>query len=953
MACLCLSTIVLGNNGPENKSTTGNFSLPKGITEKDYLKGTVIFRLKDEFRSHAGPNEISISQLMEVLNEAGLTQLKKLFPSARIPLTEKNAMGQPMADISLIYQAKFSASENVLKVVNGLISTGKVKYAEPKYIYRSHFTPNDPNFTNAGQYFINKIKCDSAWDVNTTTARGDTNVVIGIIDTGTDWDHPDLAGNLKINYADPIDGTDNDADGYTDNYRGWDMADNDNNPTVSPFSSHGSHVSGCADARTNNSTGVAGPGFNCKFMAVKAAEDSDPDAYLTAGYEGITYAAEHGCHIINCSWGGDGSGNLGQDVVQYATVNLGAVVFASAGNDGQLKNTYPASYNYVYNIAATNNIDKKASFSNFGYTVDMSAPGQNIYSTQANNTYATNSGTSMASPIAAGAAGIVKSFYPGYNGQQVAEKLRVTCDNVDPLQSASHQQKIGKGRVNLYRALTTNPPSVRMINIQPDDFNDHMFVVGDTVRVLGDFFNYLDPTSNLTVTLTTTATAVTILNSTINVGVLGTLGTFNTNSNPFSFKINPTAPANASILFKINFSDGSYTDLQYLQVVVNVDYINITINDVKTTNTSKGSLGYNADGQQQGLGFAYQDSGMMYEAGLMIGISGKVVDNIRGATGGSVDADFVKQNVIQQDDPSPISDFDLSGSFTDNGAAVADRVGVTVKHRSFAWDSLPFRKFVMFQYNIVNSSTSNPVANLYAGIFADWDITEKTYESNFGEWDPVTRMGMVYNTGSGLWAGTKLLSHEGDSNCYNIDNITGGGGGVDVTNGYTTALKFQTLSTTRTNAGSGSGNDILNVVSAGPINLSAGDSAMVAFALVAGSNEAELKSNAAEAQVLYDFLFPYVPDQVGEVSYADFRMKAFPNPAKNFTEVWAFAEKGGTMQVRVSDIAGKIVFSSNQEVQTSEWNRIFIPLENVTSGMYLVEVLQAGKVLSEKLLVTE
>ena len=143
-----------------------------------------------------------------------------------------------------------------------LYNTDEVEYAQPKYIQKVEFTPNDPSYTgNSGQYFINKIQCPAGWDIQ----KGDTNVVIGIVDSGTDWDHPDLAANVKLNYLDPIDGVENDGDGYIDNYRGWDLAGadynvvvGDNNPMImGSNNSHGSHTSGDACGVTNNGTGVA------------------------------------------------------------------------------------------------------------------------------------------------------------------------------------------------------------------------------------------------------------------------------------------------------------------------------------------------------------------------------------------------------------------------------------------------------------------------------------------------------------------------------------------------------------------------------------------------------------------------------------------------------------------------------------------------------------------------
>jgi serine protease len=118
----------------------------------------------------------------------------------------------------LIYVVKYNSGRSIEEAVNEIYATGEVEYAQPKYIQKVAFTPNDPSL--AQQYYINRIQAIAGWDVQ----QGDTNVVIGIVDSGIDWDHPDLAANIKINYADPINGADDDGDGYVDNYRGWDFA---------------------------------------------------------------------------------------------------------------------------------------------------------------------------------------------------------------------------------------------------------------------------------------------------------------------------------------------------------------------------------------------------------------------------------------------------------------------------------------------------------------------------------------------------------------------------------------------------------------------------------------------------------------------------------------------------------------------------------------------------------
>src|SRR6185369_9135626 len=125
--------------------------------------------------------------------------------------------------LTTIFEIKYSASLNIEDAINKLIPENVFEYVEPRYTAHIDYSPNDPSKTNSGQYFLTKIQAYGAWDIT----KGDTNVVIGIVDSGTDWDHPDLAANIKYNYKDPIDGLDNDGDGHVDNFHGWDISDND------------------------------------------------------------------------------------------------------------------------------------------------------------------------------------------------------------------------------------------------------------------------------------------------------------------------------------------------------------------------------------------------------------------------------------------------------------------------------------------------------------------------------------------------------------------------------------------------------------------------------------------------------------------------------------------------------------------------------------------------------
>lgn len=910
----------------------GVFRMPKGVTASDYTPQTIIIKIKPNLRNSCSISTIANSAFLASASKLGAVTIKKIFPNHEAPAQERNAHGQKLADLSLIYEIKYTSPVNIEKAINAILQSGTVVYAEPRYIYHLNYNPNDPS--TGTQYFLTKIQAYTAWDIS----HGDTNVVVGIVDSGTDWDHPDLQSNIKLNYNDPINGIDDDGDGYTDNWRGWDMSENDNNPMIDN-SDHGSHVSGCAAAVTDNGVGVASPGFNCRFLPVKCA-DAQSTTTIDHGYEGITYAADHGCSVINCSWGGPGGGQMGQDVITYAAINKGALVCASAGNSSADEANYPASYDYAFNVASTNSSDLKSSFSTYNYSVDVCAPGSNIFSTLYNNTYASMSGTSMASPICAGGAALVKSMNPTYTGLQVGEQLRMTADNIYTGGNLTYLNKLGTGRINLYRALTETPISVRYENIAITDGNDEAFVIGDTMSISGDVVNYLAPTTNLTAVLSTVSGGgfVTILSNTITPGAMATLASINNSANPFTVKINAGTPQNSVVGFKLTFTDGTYTSSQFFSITVNVDYINITINDVWTTVTSKGKLFYNSDQQAEGLGFTYLGNNLVYDGGLMIGRTAAVSDVIR--DGGVWDQDFVSAQVVQKVIPSVKSEFDLYGKFNDNAAATQLKVLVT--HQAYAWSTTGNRKYVIVEYSIKNTGTSS-LNTIYAGIWADWDIMN--FANNKADIDNGRKLGYCFSTDvGGLYAGVKVLT-AAPHKIYSIDNLNGGSGGVDIVTDYTSAEKFTTLSTNRNTAGgAGTGNDVCQSVSTGPFTLAVNDSVVVAFAILAGDDLNDLQISADSAQIKYDGFTSLIKNP----ELAENILNLYPNPAKgNLLISYTANTHSGSIEL-INPLGQKV---QTVDLQKQVSGLISIDVSHFEKGVYICRYTSNGVTVNKKVVI--
>lgn len=325
-----------------------------------------------------------------------------------------------------------------------------VKWAQPNYIYTGdprEFTPNDPSYPS--QYHHTLMQNNLAWN----TTLGSSNVIIAITDDGVSLGHSDLAPNIWVN-SDEIagNGIDDDNNGFIDDRNGWDFSDGDNDPNPGGSAAHGTHVAGIAGARTNNANGVAGTAGGATIMPIRfiGGANAWTSTLIAASWR---YAVDNGAKIISDSYNIDSF--VGDSIftagLQYV-YDHGVLHFNSAGNSSTL-NPVRQAFDQTLLVVNTNSSDTKASTSNYGWGMDITAPGENIYSTIPGNNYAFNSGTSMASPNAAAAAALIWSVHPTWTRDQVAAQLIGTADNLDAL-NPSYAGLLGPGRANSYRGVT-------------------------------------------------------------------------------------------------------------------------------------------------------------------------------------------------------------------------------------------------------------------------------------------------------------------------------------------------------------------------------------------------------------------------------------------------------------------------------------------------------------------
>jgi serine protease len=348
--------------------------------------------------------------------------------------------------LNRIFRLTLTDPYQVDAVIKSLSDLESIEYAEKVALIKKTLTPNDPDFNSSTQWALFQIGAQSAWNLGT----GDANVVVAIVDDAVEITHSDLSPIIWTNSGEIAgNGIDDDGNGYIDDVNGYDVANMDNDPNPDgPAYDHGTHVAGISGAATNNGNGIASIGYNLSIMAVKSTNSA---SVVSNGYDGIVYAVNSGADVINMSWGGSGSSSTAQSIIDFAYTN-GIVCIAAAGNDDVSTQFYPAAYNNVISVASSTFGDAKSGFSNYGSWIDITAPGSAIWSTVPGNSYAIKQGTSMASPMVAGLAGLLLSLNPGLNPDDVESCIRSTADNIDGA-NPSYIGDLGDGRINALAAM--------------------------------------------------------------------------------------------------------------------------------------------------------------------------------------------------------------------------------------------------------------------------------------------------------------------------------------------------------------------------------------------------------------------------------------------------------------------------------------------------------------------
>lgn len=909
-----------------------------GVT---YRSNELIIKLKEQPAADSKGNIDLKSGLLVDFSQFEPRSARFLMPHLRE--TESGGIGNI---IDLTYDSDIDPIIAAAKIMN----LPYVEWAEPRFVYETDFTPNDPNF--ASQWNLSKINAAAGWDIT----QGSPSVIIGIVDTGVDHLHSDLNANIWVNPGEvPDNGVDDDGNGFIDDNIGWDFGGLDGTPDNDPREDqpdHGTHVAGIAGAVTNNGNGIASIGFKSKIMAIKTSQNNDRSPtsgqpYIIYGYEGIIYAADNGAKIINTSWGGGGYSILGQETIDYA-LSKGSLVVGAAGNSGLNTAHYPSGYKGVISVGSTNQTDSRSGFSNYGITVDVMAPGEAIFSTWQSNGYISIQGTSMASPLAAGLAALIAAQFPGYTPLQIGEQLRVTTDDISS-QNPGYDGLIGSGRINAPNALqNSGAKSVRIQNIQFTDANtgnnNGVFEPGETIEIRVAWKNYLAPTSNLTVSVQSSSPHISIVNGSFNAGGIGTLGTTNNYASPFTFTISNSAPEDTEVELYFSYTDGGYSDYEWGETTLNQTYATQFGNNIALTITGLGTQAFNDyPDNLQGEGCTYDGSGnLLFEGALMIGQNvARVSDCARGNNQSAQRRDFGNEKPFLLRIPGLRADVEGEAFFNDEPAGI-NRIGVGVKLYSYSFGSQADEDYLILKYAIKNTKGSQ-IDDIYIGLFYDWDLGN----SDKAEYDNTGNFGYTYHMGGNpdMYMGVALLSHT--SYGYWAIQNNGQDGGFGIYDGFSDPEKYESLSSGlgKTTAGPG---DVSQVVSAGPFTLAPDEEIVVAFAVAGGYSLEELRTAVSTARTKYLTVSSVEDETVLSETPVDFNLaQNYPNPFNPVTTISYSIPEASHVSLTVYDVAGNEVAELVNGTRTAGAHLVRYDASELASGIYFYR-LQTGSYIANK-----
>ncbi len=689
-------------------------SLTQAQPSPDAVPGVLIVKYKEGHAKTGLPSHLQVVSVRPAFPILEHNHLRKRMPSS-------------VTALKRIHRVYYNAPIDPAEAARSAATVSSVEYAEPLYPRVPYGertrVPNDPLFEKSS--YLRRMKLPEAWDI----VKGeDSDVTIAIIDQGTNWRHEDLFANVWTNPGEiPDNQIDDDRNGYVDDVHGWDFPESSNDPSPNQgniIEYHGTFVTGISNAVADNNVGMAGSSWNAKFIPINT--NCKFGGLLCYTSEGILYAAMVGADIINGSYGASTYSRSEEEVIQAAT-DLGSLVIIAAGNQGYgqvSRRQYPGGLQTTLTVCGLAPYSDLNIY-NYGYSIDVCAPGIGVLTATADGNYEDDArGTSFAAPIVSGIAALVKTKFPDMTPFQIREQIRATADNIDGANDPSFSGRLGRGRVNAYRAVTeTDAVSVRLTDWTLTDTNgDGRYDPQERVTVEATFVSYLSDVDRLTILWGVNEDEVILEAGQVsNVGPIKSGESFNT-----TLSFTPT----------VNVPYKSFVFIEPIvlttrgDIVSGGDAVPLIVNDAQVVQvhdgsntifsvTSEGNLGW-VDYSflsrtdylgELGSGIIFSDKNIQirYEAGLVVGRQGKVASSVFETRAGfAQNQDFEPATRLYSWEcgqrPS-----------CSNVELVSERVDVTVVQETLV-DPL-LEDIILIRY-FLDNPTNQAISGIHAGIYA-------------------------------------------------------------------------------------------------------------------------------------------------------------------------------------------------------------------------------------------
>ncbi len=807
-----------------------------------------------------------------------------------------------------------------------------VEVAEPFYIPKvcGEYIPNDEHLGR--QKMLNTIKAFEAWDIS----RGDSEVVIAVSDVGVMQDHEDFVNAFWLNKGEiPSNDIDDDNNGYIDDYHGNNFSFMDDSSSAddvnNDFNGHGTAVAGIAGATSDNEIGVCGVGFNCKIFPMKTAIIGRSG--IPYGYESIIYAANMGFEVVNVSWGGFNYSCINESIIRYA-VESGVCVVAGAGNSSNTRRFYPATYPGVLAVGVSNANDIVDDMNNFGEGVHIFTPANDNYTTYNGGVYGRMGYTSGASPIAAGAAGIIKAYRPELGPLQIQELMKAASDDIQ--HRNPNREGWVQGRLNLLKALETEPfsiPGILVIEsgLYDKDGNEVKHIQkGDTIELRILFSNELGAAKNVDFSISVLADtvrdadsnklhSVELLTEQINGIDIPRESQFMLEGIWFT----AIRDVNPEWFVRLDMDAGDTKYFRLVRIRSHLDYEQFENSRLSVTVGNNGTIAFTDPPENNyGEGFNFENyCSLIYAGGLIVSNGNdKAYANVYG---GNFELETDKKFSLPEDSTLILSDESLT--FT-------EKIGIKIiQDVSFPLGDKPC---IRFDFTIENKS-GGILDSLAIAQFMDWDISDD-YKNNLTEdisyilplpsVDESAFAAKIFNPDASISAGVVVKTFQPDAEIYfssfTTDFLAEGFSKEEVIELLRKGIK-----------------EILSepdeIASAAGIKFNApvnnGDLLKFSICYCASENDSELIENlkvCAEGIITDNCIKP--------VKSRDYTL--YPNPADDYIYLDFYDQLPGSLEI--IDITGKEIKKIDRN-QIRNTNRI--NLDDISSGTYFLRFRLNGK----------